>query len=142
MKKYKIKVMILVFIVIAIPGILKINYEYTKRRVKEPGAYVLISNDNKEIPVKSDMYNEIRLSRKNEKKLRINFSLKPFDLRFNIEDKVLYINKGAFSNIYEYGSKLISQGGTYFNQGLNNAKNASIRLLDSTKEKVLPSKGR
>jgi uncharacterized protein (TIGR00255 family) len=53
------------------------------------------------------LYNEIVLSRNSDKKLKVFFKTNPFDLRFNVGNNVMYINKKAYNNIVEGKNKII-----------------------------------
>ncbi len=92
-KKYVIiSVMLAIMVFI---GIINVNIQYNKinGNAYNEAVYTNVFDDGRK---RSDVFGEILLDKKKGIKLRMYFSKSPFDLRFSIGNKIIYINSGMF----------------------------------------------
>ena len=92
-KRYTL-VIVLAFICI-FTGILRVNVEYNKLNGKayDEETYKNIYPDDRKI---SDAFGEFVIDRNKGARVRMYFTASPFDLRFSVGNKVVYINSSIF----------------------------------------------
>ncbi|WP_163194253.1 hypothetical protein [Clostridium thermarum] len=102
-KKYTI--VILLSFVCIFAGIIKVNIEYNRLNGKayDEAIYQNIYPDDRS---KSDAFGEFVLSRKNGIRVRMYFTKSPFDLRFSIGNKVIYVNSSIFKGQQESSASI------------------------------------
>jgi hypothetical protein len=92
-KRYTI-VLILAFVCI-FGGILRVNIEYNKVNGKayDEETYKNIYPDDRKV---SDAFGEFVINREKGVRVRMYFTAAPFDLRFSVGNKVIYLNSSIF----------------------------------------------
>jgi len=92
-KKYTI--ILWLSLIIVLLGILKVNIEFNRINGKayDEDTYKNVYSDNRQ---RADAYAEFTLDNKRGVQLRIYYTAHPFDLRFSIGNKVIYINESIF----------------------------------------------
>lgn len=118
MKRFKLRIVILIFGIIVCSGILKINVEYNKN-IKKQGETINYK-DNLISAKKADLYSEINISRKNSKKLKIYYTREPFDLTIDFGNYVMYINRQVYFNMVEEKNRIINNARYIINNNLIN----------------------
>lgn len=83
-------------LVIVLLGILKVNIELNRINGKayDEETYKNVYSDNRK---KADAYAEITIDNRVGVQLRMYYTAKPFDLRFSIGNKIIYINESIFN---------------------------------------------
>lgn len=140
MNKFRFKIMFFIFIIIIFSGILKVNIEYYRSSGKEVQETIYNTNIDTALSTsKVDTYSEFNLSRKRGTKLRILYKRDPFDLRFDIGNYVMYINKDVYNNMVVEKDKIMNSIKDIINSGIINIKNIGARINDTVRSMV--SKG-
>ncbi|NLZ47631.1 MAG: hypothetical protein GX895_02385 [Clostridiales bacterium] len=83
-------------LIVVLIGILKVNIEINRINGKayDEETYKNVYSDSDH---RADAYAEITLDNKRGVQLRMYYTAEPFDLRFSIGNKVIYINKSIFN---------------------------------------------
>jgi hypothetical protein len=125
----------IILVLLAGAGILKTNDVYTKLSGRRPDNELMVSSDiGKRLP-EPDLYNEIKLSRHSQNKLKIYFKAKPLDIRFGIGQNIIYINKNGLNNGTDNINSSLDKVSNNFKRGVNNIKNSGNKLIGNIKGK-------
>jgi hypothetical protein len=107
MKKIKVRLVILFFLITVLGGILKVNVEYNKNsKGQDKEIDNNITSVSSQTGNRTNLYSEINISRKEGKKIKIYYSREPFDLTFDFGNYVMYINEQVYQNAVEGMGKI------------------------------------